>query len=107
MNLFDRAKIYIDYNNHYTITKGLRTLDIEFNKAIKTNNMPYAKVIIDVVQKLYEEFSSSYRESEDYGETMSYAQRTMADKMRKYILYLIRKIKINPQKEIKQVITPQ
>lgn len=104
MNLFNKIKLYIDYNNHYTITKTLRTLDIEFNKAIKLNNTLYAKNIINVVKKLYDEFSLFYRESEDYGETMSYAQKIMANKMRGYINYLSRKLKITPQKEIKQII---
>ena len=110
MNLFDKVKSYIDYNNQYTVQKALRTLDIEFERALKTNNARYAKDIIVIVQKLYDEFSSTYRESSDYGETMSYTQKTMAKKMRGFIGYLIKKLNVKTksvmtrEKEIKQIL---
>jgi len=110
MNFFDKVKSHIDYNNHYTIQKALRTLDIEFDKALKTNNSVYAKSIVAVSRKLYEDFSNSFKETEDYSETMSYSQKVMANKMRYFISYLIKKIEtklkltIKRDKEIKQIL---
>ena len=82
MDLFNKIKRQIDYNNHYTVDKALNTLNNEFSVAVKRKNPNYANNIVNVVKKLYDEFSTFYRESEDLSETMSYSQRITAKKMR-------------------------
>jgi len=105
MNLYDKLKSRIDYNNHYTIERVLASLDAEFNKALKTHNAKYANDIIAVVRKIYDDFSSSFVEKQDLGETMSFAQRTLAQKMRGYIYYLSKKLKSSAQKRIKEILS--
>ncbi|MFA5024658.1 MAG: hypothetical protein WC523_06955, partial [Patescibacteria group bacterium] len=60
MKLYDKVRSYIDWGNHYTIQKALNTLGIEFDRALKTNNQEYAKSIVDVVKRIYDEFSGSF-----------------------------------------------
>lgn len=108
--LFDKINNYIDYNNHYSLKKALTTLEREFNIAISNKNLVHARVTIDAVRKIHDKLSSTYRESEDWGETMSYSQKFMAQKMRNFIAYLTQKLKaefgiLNYEQEIKQSIS--
>lgn len=91
--LFTKLDSYIDYNNHYSLNRALTTLSKEFDVAASTQNVVHARVVIDAVRKLYDKLSQMYRESEDYGETMSYAQRLMARKIRKFMSILIQKMR--------------
>ena len=93
MKLFDRLNRNIDYNNSYTIKRPVGILENEFNLAVKENNKYYAIEVLDTAKKIYEELSSSYRESADYGETMSYMQKVWAQRLRNFIGYLAKRIK--------------
>ena|SRR3990167_3697697 len=92
MNLFTKIDRYIDYNNHYSIRKGLETMRQEFNKAVKYKNPEYAREVIHTLKKIYDKLTNSYRQSEDYGE-MSFSQRMMSNKMREFIIYLTKRLK--------------
>lgn len=109
MNLFTKIDLYIDYNNHYSLKKALTTLNREFSLAVSKNNIGHAKATIDTVRKVYDKLGLIYRESEDLGETMSYSQKIMSQQMRKFIAYLIYRMKSefgvsNHEQEIEQAI---
>lgn len=93
MNLFLKIDSYIDYNNHYSIKKGLETLRQEFEKAVKTKNPEYAREIVITLKKIYDKLYTIYRQSEDYGETMSFSQRMMSIKMQEFLHHLTKRLK--------------
>lgn len=93
MNLFKKIDYYIDYRNHYSIKRGLTTLGREFNLAVSRKNIGYAIEVINTVRKVHDKLGLMYRESEDYGETMSYSQKLMSQQMRKFVSYLIKRMK--------------
>lgn len=93
MDLFRKIKLYVDYNNTYSINKTLNTLRSEFDIAVLRKNFGRAKEIVIATKQLYEDFSKTYRESEDYGETMSYLQKRTANNMRNIIAYLLQQLK--------------
>lgn len=95
MDLFSKIKLYADYNNTYSMNKVLTTLRREFDISLLRKNYNTAKEIVSVTNRLYEDFTKTYRESEDYGETMSYLQKRMANKMRDFIAYLYKQLKHN------------
>lgn len=108
-NLFTKIDYYIDYGNHYSLKKALTTLGREFNLAVSKNNIGHAMATIDAVRKIYDKLGLTYRESEDFGETMSYSQKLMSQQMRKFIAYLIHRMKSefgvsNHEQEIEQAI---
>lgn len=92
MKLFDRLDRNIDYNNSYNIKRSLGILENEFDLAVKNKDLHYAREVLDTVKQIYDKFSATYRESEDYGETMSFMQRTWASRMRQFIGYLTKRI---------------
>lgn len=53
MNLFIKLDRYIDYNNNYSICKGLETLRQEFEKAKKYENIEYARDVVITAQRIY------------------------------------------------------
>ena len=93
MKLFDRLDRNIDYNNSYSIRKSLRILENEFNLASKNKNIYHARDVLKTTEKIYDKFSAMYRESADYGETMSYMQKVWANRMRQFIGYLSERLK--------------
>jgi hypothetical protein len=93
MNLFDRLSRNVDYNNSYSIRRAISILENEFGLAIKNNDSNYAKEVLDTVKKINEDLSSTYRESGDYGETMSYTQKVWARRLRNFIGYLVKRLK--------------
>ena len=93
MKLFDRLDRNIDYNNSYSIRKTIIILEDEFNLAVKKNDVYYAREVLGVAKEIYDKLSSTYRESEDYGETMSYMQKLWAKRLRQFIGYLIKRLK--------------
>ena len=88
MKLFERLNRNIDYNNHYTLKKAVVIMETEFNIAVKKKNIMYGREISDAAKKIYQNLSSMYRESEDYGNTMSYMQKVWAKRLRGFIAYL-------------------
>ncbi len=109
MDLFTKLEQYIDYNNSYSLKKALTTLNREFDLAISRNDSMQAKTVIDATKKLYDKLSRTYRESEDYSETMSYYQKLIAKQMRNFIAYMLQKLKIefgvpDYEQEIEQTI---
>lgn len=109
MDLFTKLNRYIDYNNHYSITKVVNTLGYEFNSAVSSKNYEYAKNIILTLRKIHDRLSQTYRESEGLGETMSYSQKLMSQKIKKFISYLVYNIRSevqvsNYEQEIGQAI---
>jgi len=105
MDLFDRINMRIDYNNHYMIEKALKTLVLEFNRSVAKDNVVSAQNIIVVVKKMYDKLSQTYRESAGKGETMSYSQKIMAQKMRGLISGLSQQVHGYHEKENNQQIT--
>jgi hypothetical protein len=95
MKLFDKLDRNIDYNNSYSIRRSMSILDDEFKLAEKNCDEKYAREILDTVKKIYEKLSGMYRESEDYGETMSYMQKLWSGRLREFIGYLSKKLKDN------------
>ena len=93
MKLFDRIDSKIDYNNHFTIRKAVGIMEAEFNLAVRRKDVMYAREILDTVKKIYQKLSSTYRESSDYGETMSYIQKVWAKRLRDFTAYLIKRLK--------------
>jgi hypothetical protein len=109
IDLFTKIDKYIDYNNQYTIRKALTTLNREFEISMSRKNITHAQSVIDTIKKIYDKLSLTYRESEDLGETMSYSQKLMAQKIRRFIGYLIKRLKYdfgvgNYEQEIEQTI---
>jgi hypothetical protein len=95
MKLFDKLDRNIDYNNSYSIRRPIAILDGEFKLAEKNSDERYAREILDTAKKIYDKLSETYRESEDYGETMSYMQKTWASRLRQFIGYLAKRLKDN------------
>lgn len=93
MNLFTKIDRLIDYNNHYSLRKGLETLRQEFEASVQHKDVAYAKEILDTVKRIYDKLHATYRQTEGYEETMSFAQRIMSAKMQKFIEYLTQKIR--------------
>lgn len=91
--LFNKLDCYTDYNNHYSLNKALKILHNEFTLAVKNKNADYGRVVMDATHKLLDKLTGTYRESQDYGETMSYAQKIMTRKIKDFILYLSKTIK--------------
>lgn len=94
--------MYMDYNNHYSINKALNTLQREFSLAISKQNDAHAKEVLNTLNKVYDKLSSTYKESEEAGETMSYSQKMMAKKMR-----ALQSIFITRMKRELHVTTPE
>ena len=94
MNLFTRVDRYLDYNSIYTMEKAIRTLLYEFNRAISRKDKPYTNEVINTLRQVYDKLSLIYRESEDYGETMSHHQRQLAKRMRHLISHLHNQAKL-------------
>jgi len=100
----------MDYNNHYSLRRALTTLEREFNLALNKQNMNYAKEVINAARLLYDKLERGFRESEDYGETMSYNQKVFAQKMRNFIAYLTKKVRLESglsdkyQRDIEKII---
>ena len=88
MRPYDKVRQSIDWNNVYTIQKTLNTLKAEFYRALQANNTKQAKYMLNIVQRLYDDFSTSFKEGAGKGETMSYAQKTMAKRMRAFIVWM-------------------
>jgi hypothetical protein len=110
MSLFAKLDYYIDYNNQYSLKKALTTLGREFNLAVSKKNIWHARETIKAVRQVYDKLSQTYRESEDYGETMSYSQKLIAQQMRKFIAYLTHRMKSefgisDYEQEIEQAIS--
>lgn len=109
--MFDKLDIYLDYNNHYSLNKALSTLQREFNIAISRNNQRHVREVIDTLNRMYDKLTSTYRESADYGETMSYSQKLIANKMRWLQSYFAKTLKTkldipSYEQEIEQAIAP-
>ena len=95
MKLFDRLNNRIDYNNHYTIKKAVGIMESEFNKALRNKDVAAGREILDSAKRIYENLSSSYTESQDYGETMSHLQKIWAKRLRGFIDSLTRQLRNN------------
>jgi len=93
MKLFERLDRNIDYENSYSIRRPIAILENEFNLAVKKNDEHYARDVLDTAKKIYDKLSTAYRESEDYGETMSYMQKLWAKRLRQFIGHLIKRLK--------------
>ena len=110
MTLFDRLDVRLDYNNTYSLNSALNTLNTEFSRAVKAGSRPYAKEVLTATQQLYTKFTTMFRESADYGETMGAYQRLIAKRMRLFIDYLKKQIQLNfggglnNEQEIEQAI---
>jgi iron-sulfur cluster repair protein YtfE (RIC family) len=91
MNLFTKIDRYIDYNNHYSIRKGLETMRQEFDKAVKYKKPEYAREVVKTLRMMYDKLST-HRQTEDYGE-LSFSQRMMSNKMQEFIIYLAKRLK--------------
>jgi len=92
-DLFTKIDYYVDYGNHYSIRRALTTLGREFEIAMSRNNGEHARAAISAVRQMYDKLSLTYRESEDWGETMSYSQKLLAQRMRRFIAYLTNRLK--------------
>lgn len=109
MDLFTKINCYIDYRNSYSIKRALTTLGREFNLAVSRNNIEHARATIYTVKQIQDRLSLMYRESEDLSETMSYSQKFMSQQMRKFVAYLIQRMKtefgvLDHEQEIEQII---
>lgn len=93
MNLFTKVDRLIDYNNHYSLRKGLETLRQEFEMALKYNDPIYASEALKAVEKVYDKLHSTYKQTEAYEETMSFYQKIVSVKIRKLIEYMNSKLK--------------
>lgn len=93
MNLFTKIDRLIDYNNHYSLRKGLETLRQEFEMALKYNDPTYAKEVLGAVKRVYDKLHSTYKQTEGYEETMSFYQKIVSVKIQKLIEYMSGKLK--------------
>ena len=108
--LFTKLDYYIDYNNIYSIKKALTTLGREFELSVTYKNIEHAKSVIHAVRKVNEKLGLIYRESEELDETMSYSQKLISQKMKKFVVYLTYRMKSefgvsDYEQEIEQTIT--
>ena len=94
MDLFNKIRSRVDFNNSYTMQKALSTLNFEFSKAMRINNIIYARNILSVAKRLYDDFSTSFVEGQGKGETMSYNQKLWGNRMKYFIGYLIKALSI-------------
>lgn len=109
IDFFTKLDFYIDYRNSYSLRKAFSTLDREFHIAVSRNNQAHARAVIDAAKKVLDKLNRTYRESEDYGETMGYFQKKISQQARQFIAQLIRKLKTDfgvrdYEKEIEQTI---
>ena len=95
MKLFEKLDRNIDYNNSYSIRRPIAILDGEFKLAEKNNDSNYAREILETAKKILDKLSGTYRESEDYGETMSYMQKVWANRLRQFIGYMAKRLNDN------------
>lgn len=65
----------------------------EFNLASSNKNIGHALAVIDTVLKIHDKLAITYREREDYDETMSYSQKLMSQKIKKFVAYLTHRMK--------------
>lgn len=100
-----RVKPYLDFNNSYSMRKVLSSLYSEFNSAIKRKNINYATQTLDTTKALYDDFMQSFGTTIDKGETMSFVQRAMSNKIKSFIGYMIQKLHGgNYQEEIEEIV---
>lgn len=83
----------LDFNNTFSIKRVMTVVNNEFDAAL--NNKDYRKIneTISYVRKVYDKLELTYRESEDYGSTMSFNQKVWAKKLRNFISYMTIKSK--------------
>ncbi len=93
MNLFDKLNSNMDYNNSYNLRRAISILEDEFKRAIKNNDKNYAIEILNTTQKIHDALHLGFRDSEDYGNTMSYSQKVWSNRTRKFIGYLANRLK--------------
>jgi hypothetical protein len=60
MNLFTKIDSYIDYNNHYSIRKGLETMRQEFNKTVKYKKTDYAREVLFTIKLVYDKLNTMH-----------------------------------------------
>lgn len=95
MKLFEKLDRNIDYNNSYSIRRPIAILYDEFRLAEKNNDSNYARDIMEAAKKILDKLSGTYKESEDYSETMSYMQKIWAGRIRQFIGFLAKRLKDN------------
>lgn len=101
MNLFTKLDSRVDYNNHYSMRKGLETLRQEFENAVKFKNVSYAKDVTHALKQFYDKLHASYRQSEDLGETMSYSQRRISVMMQELFAQFSKRLRTDFLADIK------
>jgi hypothetical protein len=95
MNLFLKLDSILDYNNTYTIKKVVSILNSSFDSAIESGNLQQVNDVVRYTRKIYDKLSLTYRESEDYGETMSYSQKMWANRLRNFLAHMIKTTRSN------------
>lgn len=89
MKLYDKMKFWLDFNNSYTMRKAMSILESEQNLALSRKDFVYARDVFDTAQELLKDFKDSFRDSEDYGSTISYSQRHWIKQMQALLNIMI------------------
>lgn len=92
MKLLDKIKNQLDFTNYYSIKRTVGILESEFAISVKNGNAQHAREIFKITKDIYDDLTSSYRESEDYGSTMSFIQKVWAKRLRSFLAFMQKKI---------------
>jgi flagellin-specific chaperone FliS len=88
MNIFKKLDSMLDFNNTFSVKRVLTIISNEFNSALQNKDYRKTSETIAYVRKIYDRLELTYRESEDYGSTMSFHQKMWAKKLRNFISYM-------------------
>ena len=58
-NKIEKITDRIDYNNEYTIKRALNSLVADFNFALKRKNLQFARLIIEKIEKIKNEYQKN------------------------------------------------
>lgn len=93
MKLFDKINNRIDYNNSFSINKSVSILDGEFSLAVKKQNVLYAQEVLEALKKILQNLDDRHKASGERGETLGFASRICAKRLRSFIPFLTARLK--------------
>lgn len=84
MNLMSKLNLYLDYSNHYTINKAMRTLKREFDIAKRTSHPAHAQEVIKAAKHIHSVLNS---QTDERG-NLTWPQKVLARNIRKLISWM-------------------
>ena len=93
MDLFTRLDMRMDYNNHYSLRKGLNTLVKELDLAIKHKKPAYGQEVLRTLTRMYDKLHAEFTQSEGSKNTMGYSQQKLSRQMQVLIEQFTKRIR--------------